>query len=308
MTFSIVARCARTGELGVAVATAVPAVGSMCPVLQANCGAVSTQSWVNPYLALDVLARLANGDSAETALAAALQGDPSAALRQIGVVDNAGRTAVWTGDQCTEWAGHRQGDGYSVQGNMLVDARTVDAMAAAFEADANAPLAERLMTALEAGDAAGGDKRGRQSASLKITGREAYAMLDLRVDEHAEPVAELRRVFGVAWHQLAPFVAGMPTREDPGRAPPADVTAMLLASPANRPNASESLTAQEGAVLAQWMGADFAPERLAHNLNLYRGILAEIALLRELDLDTEHPAVIFDPLRTLAAHDERGPR
>lgn len=301
MTFSIVARCARTGELGVAVSTAVPAVGAMCPYLRAGIGAVSTQSWVNPYLAMHALERLEQGDSAEAALAAVLRTDTAADLRQIGIVDQQGRSAVWTGADCTDWAGHLHGADYSVQGNMLTGGETVEAMAQAFEALADASLDERLMAALEAGQAAGGDRRGRQSASLRIVRKEAYAALDLRVDEHAEPVAELRRVLEVARHQLVPFIDGMPTRDDPGRAPPLEVTQMLLASPAQRPGGTSDARspAVHGEVLAQWMGTSFASERLAHNLALYGGIVAEIGRLRELDLSGLHPAVIFDPVRAL---------
>jgi uncharacterized Ntn-hydrolase superfamily protein len=308
MTFSIVARCARTGELGVAVSTAVPAAGSMCPYLRAGVGAVSTQSWVNPYLAMHALDRLEQGDSAEAALAAVLQSDSAAALRQIGIVDREGRSAVWTGADCTGWAGHRHGSDYTVQGNMLTGGETVEAMAQAFEANADAPLDERLMAALEVGQAAGGDRRGRQSAALRIVRKEAYAALDLRVDEHAEPVAELRRVLEVARHQLVPFIDGMPTRDDPGRAPPREVTDMLLASPARRPGraASADPHAAHGEVLAQWMGTAFAPERLAHNLALYGGIAAEIGRMRELDLSGLHPAVIFDPARSLTGTTKGG--
>lgn len=308
MTFSIVARCARTGELGVAVSTAVPAVGAMCPYLRAGVGAVSTQSWVNPYLAMHALDLLEQGDTAEEALAAVLRTDTAAALRQVGIVDREGRSAVWTGADCTGWAGHLHGADYTVQGNMLTGGETVEAMTRAFESGAGAPLDERLMAALEAGQAAGGDRRGRQSASLRIVRKEAYATLDLRVDEHAEPVAELRRVLEVARHQLVPFIDGMPTRDDPGRAPPHEVADMLLASPAQRPGGASSAEAQtsHGQALARWMGTSFAPERLAHNLALYGGIVAEIGRLRELDLSGLHPAVIFDPVRALTSNPSGG--
>lgn len=308
MTFSIVARCARTGELGVAVSTAVPAVGSMCPYLRAGVGAVSTQSWVNPYLAMHALDRLEEGDSADAALERVLRTDSAASLRQLGIVDRDGRSAVWTGPDCTAWAGHRRGANYTVQGNMLTGGETVDAMAEAFEASAGAPLDERLMAALEAGQAAGGDRRGRQSAALRIVRTEAYAALDLRVDDHAEPVAELRRVLEVARHQLVPFIDGMPTRDDPGRAPPHEVTRMLLASPAHRPGraAAADPHAPTSEVLARWMGVSFAPERLARNLALYGSIVPEIARLRELDLSGLHPAVIFEPLRCLKSDGHGG--
>lgn len=306
MTFSIVARCARTGELGVAVSTAVPAVGSMCPYMRAGVGAVSTQSWVNPYLAMHALDGLEQGDSAEAALERVLRTDSAAALRQIGIVDREGRSAVWTGSNCTAWAGHRRGADYTVQGNMLTGSETVQAMAEAFELRAGKPLDERLMAALEAGQAAGGDRRGRQSAALRIVRSEAYPALDLRVDEHAEPVAELRRVLEVARHQLVPFIDGMPTRDEPGRAPPSEVTQLLLKAPAARPGGAHASYERAGEVLAQWMGASFAPARLANSLNMYGGILAEINRLRALDLTGLQPAVIFDPMRSQVARKSEG--
>jgi uncharacterized Ntn-hydrolase superfamily protein len=303
MTFSIVARCKRTGALGVAVSTAVPAVGAMCPYVRAGVGAVSTQSWVNPYLAMNALDLLERGDSAESALKQVLEADPAAALRQLGIVDGQGRTATWTGPSCTDWAGQRTAAGVTIQGNMLLGAATLDAMLAAFIASTDEALEERLLRALEAGQAAGGDKRGRQSAALKVMRDEAYPWLDLRVDEHADPVVELRRVFEVALHQFIPFVAGMPTRDDPGRAPPAHVTELLLKAPDQRPGALGPDETADAAVLARWMGVAFAGNRAITNLATYRSILDEIDKLRELDLSILHPAVIFYPTRVFK---ERG--
>ncbi|WP_210255157.1 DUF1028 domain-containing protein [Ancylobacter pratisalsi] len=240
MTFSIVARCGITGHLGVAVATAVPAVGSMCPFTLAGTGAVSTQSWVNPYLALRVLEAIAAGTAAAPALAAVLADDPERDLRQIGVVDAAGGAAAWSGGACTGWYGHETGPGFAIQGNMLTGPDVVASMRQSFEASAGLPLDERLMRAMEAGDQAGGDKRGRQSASLRIQGAEAYPALDLRVDEHPRPVQELRRVLEIARLQLVPFVEGMPRRGlTPGPAP-LEVTEMLALSPPDRPGGGGS--------------------------------------------------------------------
>jgi uncharacterized Ntn-hydrolase superfamily protein len=233
-TFSIVARCERTGELGVAVATAVPAVGSMCPYVVAGVGAVSTQSWVNPYLAIDALAAMQAGASAQLALAAVLAKDADANLRQIGVIGVRGDGVAWTGSGCTPWQGHIVGADFAIQGNMLTGEATLAAMRQAFLADPTADLAERLMCALEAGDAAGGDRRGKQSAALRVVADEAYASVDLRVDEHTSPVAELRRVLAVARQQLLPFVQGMPRRHGAPRALGADVMQMLLRPPAQR--------------------------------------------------------------------------
>jgi uncharacterized Ntn-hydrolase superfamily protein len=234
MTFSIVARCERTGELGVAVATAVPAVGSMCPYLTAGVGAASTQAWVNPYLAIDALALMQRGKPPLEALAAVLASDAESAGRQIGLIGTAGPGLAFTGADCTPWCGQSTGADFAIQGNMLVGEATLASMRDAWLAEPSADLAERLMAALEAGDAAGGDHRGRQSAALRVVGTEAYAALDLRVDEHVAPVAELRRVLGIARRQLLPFVQGMPRRDSPGRALPADVAAMLLKPPAER--------------------------------------------------------------------------
>ena len=240
MTFSIVAHCPRTGQLGVAVSTAVPAVGSMCPYVRPGVGAVSTQSWVNPYLAVDALRLMERGESGPAALEAALAGDEGRDLRQIGVVDARGRAASWSGPQCTDWFGHRVEDHVAVQGNMLVGEATVSAMMDAFRAAGSEDLAERLLRAMEAGQAAGGDKRGRQSASLCVFDEEAYARLDLRVDEHPDPVAELRRIHEIARRQLVPFVAGMPKRKGVAIAPPPEVMRMLLEPPPRRPGGGGS--------------------------------------------------------------------
>jgi uncharacterized Ntn-hydrolase superfamily protein len=239
-TFSIVARCERTGQLGVAVASAVPAVGSMCPYAVAGVGAVSTQSWVNPYLATGILGRLAKGLSAEQALGEALPADPAARSRQIGVVDAAGRAAAWTGEDCTPWCGHIIAPMMAVQGNMLVGERTIAAMADAFRAGAGASLAERLMHALEAGDQAGGDKRGKQSAAILVHSSEDYPLLDLRVDEHVAPVRELHRVLGIAQLQLLPFVECMPRKGAAPAPAPKHVKEMLLRPPPERPGGGGS--------------------------------------------------------------------
>lgn len=239
-TFSIVARCKRTGQLGGAVSTAVPAVGAICPFVLPGVGAVASQSWANPYLALDALTLLAKGATAQSALDQVLAGDDARGLRQVGLVDDAGRAAAWTGGDCTPWCGHRTGPDYAVQGNMLIGEAVVVGMETAFLDAGDSGLEERLMRALEAGQAAGGDKRGKQSAALKIYEREAYPWLDLRVDEHPAPVAELRRVLGVALLQFRPFVDAMPTRAGVAVAMPDAVTAMLALSPPQRPGGGGS--------------------------------------------------------------------
>jgi uncharacterized Ntn-hydrolase superfamily protein len=239
-TFSISARCGQTGMLGVAVSTAVPGVGGICPFVEPAVGAISTQSWVNPYLGIDGLKLLRDGIAAEETLHTLLRDDPGRDVRQIGIVDAGGRSAAWSGKSCTTWFGHRTGPNYAVQGNMLVGEATIEAMAEAFVSSAALSLPERLVIALEAGQRAGGDKRGRQSAALLVYKTESYPYLSLRVDEHAYPVAELRRVFEIARHQLLPFVDGMPSRKDPLGALPPEVTAMLMTPPPFRPGGGGS--------------------------------------------------------------------
>ncbi|MBE0529725.1 MAG: DUF1028 domain-containing protein [Rhodospirillales bacterium] len=275
-TFSIVARCPQSGRLGIAISTAIPAVGSMCPFIRPGVGAVTTQSWVNPYLAIDILDRLARGEAVGTALAAVLADDPDRSLRQVGVVGIEGTAAGWTGEECTPACGHLKGEGYAIQGNMLSGVETLAAMEAAFLASTSEDLAERLVSALEAGQAAGGDKRGKQSAALLIQDREAYPDLDLRVDEHAVPVAELRRVFTVARRQLQPFLASMPKRH--GHATPLSEAdkALILAAPAQRGDPPQG-------------------NRQAELEAVYEPIRREIEKLRSLDVTDFHPAVVFDP-------------
>ncbi len=239
-TFSIVGRCPRSGMLGVAVSTAVPAVGALCPHVKAGVGAVSTQSWVNPYLAIEALGLMEQGTTGPEALKTVLAADEAKNLRQIGVVDSDGRSASWSGDDCTPWYGHITEDDFAVQGNMLVGEATLTAMAEAFRDSASLDLAERLLLALEAGNSAGGDKRGKQSAALRVHHTEDYPWLDLRVDEHGHPVTELRRVYTIAKLQLLPFVAGMPKRGQPAGGLPESVTEMLLAPPPDRPGGGGS--------------------------------------------------------------------
>jgi uncharacterized Ntn-hydrolase superfamily protein len=239
-TFSISARCAETGMLGVAVSTAVPGVGGICPFVRPGVGAVSTQAWVNPYLGHDAIGLLARGKSAEETVNSLIEADPGRAVRQLGVVDARGRSCAWTGEDCVDWAGQRTGPDVSVQGNMLMGGETIEAMFEAFAATAGTELPERLVRVLEAGQAAGGDKRGKQSAAVLVYDKELYPYLDLRVDEHYDPVGELRRVFEIAKKQYLPFVVGMPTRENPLGALGEEVTEMLLRGPAERPGGTLS--------------------------------------------------------------------
>lgn len=214
-TFSISGRDARSGLLGVAIATCVPAVGAFCPFVRHGVGAVVTQAWTNPYLAPAILDRLAAKITPEQAIEDALAADPGRDVRQLGVVDAQGRATAYTGAQTDPWQGHRTGTNYSIQGNMLVGENVLAKMEEAFIASAPHDLGERLLAALEAGDGAGGDRRGKQSAALRIGGPEIYPLVDLRVDDHLEPVRELRRIFEIAKITLFPAIAAMPTRDNP---------------------------------------------------------------------------------------------
>jgi uncharacterized Ntn-hydrolase superfamily protein len=198
-TYSIVALDPDTGELGAAVQSHWFSVGSLCTWARPGVGAVATQSVVEPAHGPNALDRLANGDGAAAALAAVLVPDPLAAVRQVGVVDANGRVAAHTGADCILEAGHVTGDHWACQANMMARATVPDAMSAAFAA-AGGDLAERLMTALEGAEAEGGDVRGRQSAALLVApaqGEPWRTRIDLRVEDHADPVGELRRLLGL---------------------------------------------------------------------------------------------------------------
>ncbi|KAA2214388.1 DUF1028 domain-containing protein [Teichococcus oryzae] len=215
MTWSIVAHDAATGAFAVAVTTCAFAVGASCPFVRAGVGAVSTQSFTNRYLAPAVLDGLARGLKPAAAIEGALVGDDGKALRQIHVVDAQGRSAAWTGESCVEWAGSQSGPGFSVAGNMLAGPAVVGETAATFASATASPLPERLMLALDAGEAAGGDRRGRQSAAMKLVTTEDFPDLDLRVDDHREPLVELRRLLDVWRRERAPALPFNPRKANP---------------------------------------------------------------------------------------------
>ncbi|UFN47118.1 DUF1028 domain-containing protein [Roseomonas sp. OT10] len=217
MTWSILARDPDTGELGAAVATRFFAVGALCLRVEGGLGAAATQALVNPLLAPAALARLRGGDAPEAALAATLAADAGAAVRQLHLLDAAGRAACHTGAGCVGWAGQAAGRDVSVAGNMLAGQAVVTATRDAFLDGAGRPMAERLIAALEAGQAAGGDKRGRQSAALVTAGPEdAFPALDLRVDDHPDPLAELRRLHAVARQRFVHYRRFLAGRDHPG--------------------------------------------------------------------------------------------
>lgn len=214
-TFSIIAIDGSTGHLGVAIASKLPCVGSFCPVLRSGVGAVVTQAWTNPHLPYRIFERLDAGDDAERALAAVMAAEVDATLRQVGVIDRAGRAAGFSGARVEPAFGHRIGQGSVVLGNMLPDEAVLDAMAERFAGAAASSLAERLLMALEAGADRGGDVRGTRSAALKVVADEVFPLVDLRADDDDHPVAELRRLLAVASGDLARFIAAMPTRANP---------------------------------------------------------------------------------------------
>jgi uncharacterized Ntn-hydrolase superfamily protein len=201
-TFSIAACDLSGGDWGVAVASKFPAVGSVVPWARAGVGAVATQAWANVDYGPEGLALLADGRSAEEIVTALTEADEGRDQRQLGVIDAQGRAATFTGSECMPWAGGTAGDGYACQGNILTGPDVPEAMAEAF-ATAAGDLVDRLLAALEAGDAAGGDRRGKQSAAILVVrdgggyDRRGDHYVDLRVDDHPEPVTELRRIFTV---------------------------------------------------------------------------------------------------------------
>jgi uncharacterized Ntn-hydrolase superfamily protein len=195
MTFSIAARCPRSGALGVAVSSKALASGAVVPHLRAGVGAIASQAFGNQFLGIDGLTLLEQGLTAERALERVIEGDIGHELRQLAIVDGEGRTSSHTGTKCIPWAGAQSGAGYVCLGNILVGDEVVEAMSRAFEASIDEELPERLMRTLEAGQDAGGDRRGRQSAGIAVVDREDYRWYDLRVDDHSDPVPELRRIF-----------------------------------------------------------------------------------------------------------------
>ncbi|MBZ9666448.1 DUF1028 domain-containing protein [Pseudomonas sp. LMG 31766] len=215
MTFSIVAHCPRSGQFGVAAATAMPAVGKLLSHAAAGAGAVATQAQVNPYLGLDGLELLRQGLSAVQALERLKGTDPCMELRQCALIDAQGDTVCWTGEKCIPWAGSLAGEQFCVQGNRLVGPQVLDAVAEAFRRTEKRPLIERLIEALAAGDRCGGDRHGESSAVIYVVDQEEYPLWDIRVDHHLDPLAELRRLHKVFARDVLPEILAMPTRDNP---------------------------------------------------------------------------------------------
>jgi len=214
MTWSILVRDPATGAFGAAVASRFFAVGALCIHAEGGVGAVATQALVNPLYGLEAMNRLRAGEGAEALVPALVSPDPGAGQRQLHMIDAAGRIGQHTGADCVVWAGHVAGQDVSVAGNMLAGPDVVRATLDAYLA-ASGSMAERLLTAMEAGEAAGGDKRGRQSAALKISIRDPYPDLDIRADDHPDPLTELRRLYRVSLERYAVFRRFLPGRDNP---------------------------------------------------------------------------------------------
>ena len=214
MTWSILVRDPATGALGAAVATRFFAVGALCIHVEGRVAALATQALVNPMYAVRGMPMLREGQAPEAVAAALLAGDAGRGTRQLHILDASGRIAQHTGGDCIAWCGHVRGADVSVAGNMLAGAavieRTLDAFAAA-----SGSLPERLLAALEAGEAAGGDARGKQSAALKVATHDPYPDLDIRADDHPDPIAELRRLHRVSLERFAVFRRLMPGADSP---------------------------------------------------------------------------------------------
>ncbi|MBR7831468.1 DUF1028 domain-containing protein [Actinospica sp. MGRD01-02] len=264
MTFSIVAANADRSEFGVAVASKFLAAGSVVPAARAGVGAIATQAWANTAYKSDGLALLTNGANAQEMVDTLTKLDGQREQRQIGVVDAHGTSATYTGKECTDWAGGVAGDGYAIQGNILEGSRVIALMEEAWlGSDPREPLARRLLEALAAGDRAGGDKRGRQSAALFVVGDEGGygggddVIVDLRVDDHPTPIPELARLLTI--HEL---LFGKPNPADlmPLSGPLAEEVRSLLG--AQGYIAGDVTTAELDRVLATWAGVENLEERL----------------------------------------------
>jgi uncharacterized Ntn-hydrolase superfamily protein len=215
MTWSIIARDPSTGQIGIAVATRFFAVGARVPHIAPGVGGVATQALINPYYGIDGVKLLSDGRSPREVVDTLIAADAGREARQLHVMDIKGRIAAPTGAECVDWCGHIQGDGFSLAGNMLAGAAVLNDTAQAFIANAGLPFAQRLIAAMKAGEAAGGDKRGKQSAALLIQGEEEWSELDLRVDDHEDPLRELARLEAVSRERWVHFRQFMPTRKNP---------------------------------------------------------------------------------------------
>jgi len=214
MTWSLLAR-EPNGTFGVAIASKFFAVGALCVHTQRGVGAVSTQALMNPLLGPLGLKFMQSGLTSQQVMHDLLQTDAGREQRQVHVLPLHGEAVAHTGTSCIDWCGHVSGQNFSIAGNMLAGPQVLAETARVFEATEGMPLAERLILAMQAGEEAGGDKRGKQSAALRIHADEDYLQLDLRVDDHAEPLLELRRLYNKSLERFQPFLSCLPGRHNP---------------------------------------------------------------------------------------------
>jgi uncharacterized Ntn-hydrolase superfamily protein len=215
MTWSIIARDDATGQFGIAVATRFFAVGARVPHIAAGIGGIATQALVNPYYGIDGVRLLREGRTPREIVETLIAADGGRESRQLHIMDAGGRIAAHTGSECVDWCGHIKGNRFSIAGNMLAGARVLDDTAKAYIANETLPFARRLIAAMRSGEAAGGDKRGKQSAALLIYGDEEWSDLDLRVDDHSDPLAELERLEQVSRERWVHFRQFLPSRKNP---------------------------------------------------------------------------------------------
>jgi uncharacterized Ntn-hydrolase superfamily protein len=215
MTWSIIARDPLTGQIGIAVATRFFAAGALVPHIAPQIGGLATQALVNPYFGVDGVKLLREGKAPHDIIATLIAADDGRESRQLHIMDASGRIAAHTGSECIAWCGHVEGAGFSIAGNMLVGAQVLDDTARAYVANERLPFPQRLIAAMKAGEAAGGDMRGKQSAALLIHGEEEWPNLDLRVDDHADPLGELERLEAVSRERWVHFRQFLPTRKNP---------------------------------------------------------------------------------------------
>jgi uncharacterized Ntn-hydrolase superfamily protein len=214
MTFSIVARCERTGQIGVAASTALQAVGKLACHGIANVGAIASQALLNPYLAYDGLRLLQQGASAAEALQRVLATDPDIDHRQVGIVDRLGRTAAWTGADTIDWSGQLAGRHFVTQGNRLAGPKVLEAAVETMLALEDHDLAERMVRALQAGVKVGGDTKGERSANVLVFADQEYPLCDIRIDDHDAPMTELDRLYQLYESDVLPDWLKLPRRAD----------------------------------------------------------------------------------------------
>ena len=214
MTWSLLAR-ETDGTFGVAIASKFFAVGALCVHTQRGVGAVSTQALMNPLLGPLGLKLMQSGTTSQQVIHDLLQTDAGSAQRQVHVLPLHGEAAAHTGESCIAWCGHVSGQDFSIAGNMLAGPQVLAETARVFQATEGMPLAERLILAMQAGEDAGGDKRGKQSAALRIHADEDYLQLDLRVDDHEDPLLELQRLYDKSLERFQPFLSCLPGRHNP---------------------------------------------------------------------------------------------